>query len=100
MNRNADQLTLHEAMAVALRGRGWVERDTVARELAERELYLRPKDGQPPPTTSPPNGSASWPTAPGLAEPSSHPFSRRGRLASRRDRAPGRRSRRGGARRR
>jgi hypothetical protein len=50
MNRNADQLTLHEAMAVVLRGRGWVERDTVARELAERELYLRPKDGQPPPS--------------------------------------------------
>jgi electron transfer flavoprotein alpha subunit len=38
MNRNADQLTLHEAMAVVLRGRGWVERDAVASELAEREL--------------------------------------------------------------
>ena len=48
MDRNADQLTLHEAMAVVLRDRGWVERDTVALELAERELYLRPKDGQPP----------------------------------------------------
>ena len=40
MNRNADQLTLHEATAVVLRGRGWVERD----------LYLRPQDGQPPPS--------------------------------------------------
>jgi len=50
MNRNADQLTLHDAMAVVLRGRGWVECDTVVREIAERELYLRPKDGQPPPS--------------------------------------------------
>jgi hypothetical protein len=50
MNRNADQLTLHEAMAVVLRDRGWVKRDTVALELAEHELYLRPKDGQPPPS--------------------------------------------------
>src|SRR3954453_19284717 len=50
MERDAGQLTLHEAMAVVLRGMGWVDRDDVASELAERELYLRPKDGQPPPS--------------------------------------------------
>lgn len=44
------QLTLHEAMAVVLRDRGWMELDDVARELAERDLYRRPKDGQPPPS--------------------------------------------------
>ncbi len=50
MGREAGQLTLHEAMAVVLRGRGWVDLDEVASELARRELYLRPKDGQPPPS--------------------------------------------------
>jgi hypothetical protein len=44
------QLTLHEAMAVVLRDQDWMDRDDLARELAERDLYRRPKDGQPPPS--------------------------------------------------
>ena len=44
------QLTLQEAMAVVLRDRGWMDLDDIARELAERDVYRRPKDGQPPPS--------------------------------------------------
>src|SRR5688572_24898299 len=50
MARGASQPTLHEAMAMVMRGRGWIDRDEVACVLAEREIYLRPKDGLPPPS--------------------------------------------------
>lgn len=39
-----------QAMAVVLRDRGWMDLDDIARELAERDLYRRPKDDQPPPS--------------------------------------------------
>lgn len=40
--------TLHEAMEVVLRGRGWMSLQDVADEIAARDLWVRPKDGQPP----------------------------------------------------
>lgn len=46
------QLTLHEAMVVILRrhGGGWMSRDDMARGIAADKLFLRPSDGQPPPS--------------------------------------------------
>lgn len=40
--------TLHEAMAVVLRGRGWMSLEDVADEIASQGLWLRPSDGRPP----------------------------------------------------
>jgi hypothetical protein len=37
-------------MAIVMRGRGWMDRDEVARQVAAQGLYLRPKDGEPPPS--------------------------------------------------
>jgi hypothetical protein len=37
-------------MAIVMRGRGWIERDQVAREIGEQQLYRRGKDGLPPPS--------------------------------------------------
>ena len=44
--------TLHEAMTVVLRrhGGGWLDRDTIAEVIAEEQLYVRPSDGEPPPS--------------------------------------------------
>src|SRR5206468_7294203 len=47
--RDGRGMTLHEAMAVVLRGSGWMDVEELERELAHRELYVRPKDGKPPP---------------------------------------------------
>lgn len=45
-------VTLHEAMVEVLRshGGGWMARDEIAREIARRDLFRRPADGQPPPS--------------------------------------------------
>lgn len=45
-------MTLHEAMFEVLRahGGGWMERDAIAREIARRDLFQRPSDGQHPPS--------------------------------------------------
>ncbi|MEJ7567436.1 MAG: hypothetical protein WKF41_04140 [Gaiellaceae bacterium] len=44
-------MTLHEAMVEVLRedGGGWMARDAIAREIASRDLFRRPSDGQHPP---------------------------------------------------
>lgn len=46
------RVTLHEAMVEVLRshGGGWMARDEIAREIARRDLFRRPSDGQPPPS--------------------------------------------------
>lgn len=45
-------MTLHEAMLEVLRahGGGWMDRDQIAREIAERDLFRRPSDGAHPPS--------------------------------------------------
>jgi hypothetical protein len=45
-------LTLHEAMVEVLRahGGGWMDRDDIAREIAQRDLFRRPSDGRHPPS--------------------------------------------------
>lgn len=50
--RMAARVTLHEAMAEVLRrhGAGWMERDEIAEVIAREGLFLRPSDGQPPPS--------------------------------------------------
>lgn len=43
---------MHEAMAAVLRrhGGGWMDRDAIADVISRERLFLRPSDGQPPPT--------------------------------------------------
>lgn len=45
-------MKLHEAIAEVLRshGGGWMDRDEIAREIAERDLFRRPSDGRHPPS--------------------------------------------------
>jgi hypothetical protein len=57
-------VTLHEAMVEVLRshGGGWMARDEIAREIARRDLFRRPSDGQPPERpASPPRSEARVP---------------------------------------
>lgn len=42
-------MTLHEAMRLVLAGKGWMDRDELAREISARDLYRR-RDGNPPPS--------------------------------------------------
>lgn len=46
------KLTLHEAMATVLvrQGGAWMDRDVIAEAIAREHLFVRPGDGQPPPS--------------------------------------------------